>query len=241
MSQEPLRLLLLEGQPGWSEGLLSVLHDHGLRPRPCRHPEDAQQQLAAADAADAADVIVVDLAIGAQSSQHFTAWLHTHGLQQPVVAVGAQLDESSRVQLLESWADAVIAKPFAVPEFVARCRALWRRQQLRQAQERALDPRTHLRHGEVEMVVEEHQVWRSGEPVELTPREFRLLEYLLRHPGQILDRDTLLEQVWGEFCSLELDPKTVDVHVRWLRTKLELDPAAPALITTVRGRGYRLG
>jgi len=77
--------------------------------------------------------------------------------------------------------------------------------------------------------------------VDLTPREFRLLEFFLRHPGQILDRDTLLEQVWGECSSFELDPKTVDVHIRWLRIKLEADPASPTLITTVRGRGYRLG
>jgi len=88
---------------------------------------------------------------------------------------------------------------------------------------------------------EEHRVCRDGVPVALTPREFRLLEHLLRHPGQVFDRVSLLEQVWGEFSALELDPKTVDVHIRWLRAKLEPEPAAPRLIVTVRGRGYQLG
>jgi len=238
VSQEPLRLLVLDGEPGWGDALLASLASHGLAPHHCSDPQQAEACL---QQPDCADLIVVDLAAGAPQSQGFSHWLQAHAQALPVLAVGARLDEHRRVQLLESWADDVLSLPLSLPEFVARCRALWRRQQVRLAQWRDRSPTTRLCHGAIEMLVEEHVVWRAGEPVELTPREFRLLEYLLRHPGQVLDRDTLLERVWGEMSSLELDPKTVDVHVRWLRIKLERDAASPQLITTVRGRGYRLG
>ena len=238
MNQEPIRLLVLDGEPGWGTALLDGLASHGLAPVHCSDPQQAEACL---QQPDGPDLIVVDLAIGAPQSQRFSHWLQQQAQHQPVLAVGSLLDESRRVQLLESWADDVLSLPLCLPEFVARCRALWRRQQLRLAQWRERTPTTRLRYGEIEMLVEEHAVWRAGEPVSLTPREFRLLEYLLRHPGQVLDRDRLLERVWGEMCSLELDPKTVDVHIRWLRIKLERDAASPQLITTVRGRGYRLG
>lgn len=238
MNQEPLRLLVLDGEPGWDAALLEGLACHGLAPVHCSNTQQAQACL---QQPGSADLIVVDLAIGAPQSQRFSHWLQQQTRHQPVLAVGSLLDEARRVQLLESWADDVLPLPLSLPEFVARCRALWRRQQLRLEQWRARNPTTRLSHGEIAMLVEEHAVWRAGEPVSLTPREFRLLEFLLRHPGQVLDRDTLLERVWGEMSSLELDPKTVDVHMRWLRIKLERDAASPQLITTVRGRGYRLG
>jgi two-component system phosphate regulon response regulator PhoB len=238
MSHEPLRLLVLDGEPGWGTALLDGLSSHGLSPLHCSDPQQAEACL---QQPDSPDLIVIDLAIGVPQSQRFSRWLRERSQPQPVLAVGALLDEGRRVQLLESWADDVLNLPLSLPEFVARCRALWRRHQLRLAQWRESTHTTRLRHGEIEMLVEEHAVWRAGEPVSLTPREFRLLEYLLRHPGQVLDRDTLLERVWGEMSSLELDPKTVDVHIRWLRIKLERDAASPQLITTERGRGYRLG
>ena len=75
----------------------------------------------------------------------------------------------------------------------------------------------------------------------LSPREFRLLRFFLEHPSRIWSREQLLARVWGESEAIELDPKTVDVHIRWLRLKLEADPAQPALLTTVRGQGYRCG
>jgi DNA-binding response OmpR family regulator len=82
---------------------------------------------------------------------------------------------------------------------------------------------------------------RNGVEVTLTPREFRLLHFLMAHPGRPWSRDELLRRVWGDLEALVLDPKTVDVHIRWLRLKLETNPSMPQLITTVRGKGYRCG
>lgn len=241
MSQEQLRLLLVEQHAGWAQTLAPALKAKGLETTLCRHVEEACSVLQH----NQADLIVVDLSNGAGATVGAGAdllhWLQAHPPAPPILAVGPRLAEPLRVRLLESWADDVLPLPLAVPEFVARCRALWRRSQLRLQQWQASQPLTRLSHGPIDMIVEEHRVWFAGHAVELTPREFRLLEHLLRHPGKVFDRDTLLEQVWGEFCSLELDPKTVDVHIRWLRLKLEVDPGAPELIKTVRGRGYVLG
>lgn len=237
MSQEPLRLLLLDAQHGWINPLLPMLQANGFALRLCGHLGEACAQLEE----DPADLIVVDLASGLGDGPTLVSWLRSHPPALPVLAVGSLLDEAARVQLLESWADDVMPLPLALAEFSARCRALKRRFQLRRDRWQAKQPTTWLRHERLEMLVEEHRVWCCDQPVQLTPREFRLLEHFLRYPGQVFDRDTLLERVWGESSSLELDTKTVDVHIRWLRRKLEVDPDAPVLITTVRGRGYRLG
>ena len=98
-----------------------------------------------------------------------------------------------------------------------------------------------LSHGPLEMMVEEHQVRRDSELVSLSPREFRLLRFLLEHPGRIWHREELLSRVWGELEALDFDPRTVDVHIHWLRLKLEADPPQPALPPTVGGQGYRCG
>ena len=136
---------------------------------------------------------------------------------------------------LEDGADDVLPSPFGLAECLARCRALVRRHQLGAESSHA------LRCGQVSMLVEEHRVCRDGAEVSLSPREFRLLHFFLKHPRRIWSRDELLARVWGESEAVELDPKTVDVHIRWLRLKLEENPAQPSLITTVRGHGYRCG
>lgn len=238
MSLGPLRLLLVDAEPAWAHALQPMLSERGLLVQHCNLKEgvfNLQNQ------SEAVDLIVVDLGLGTQRCQQLAQSLGRSPRRPPLLAVGPVLNEPRRVRLLESWADDVLALPLSVPEFAARCRALWRRHQLRLDQLHQRIRQTVLRHGGLELWVEEHRVCRDGVAVDLTPREFRLLEHLLRHQGQTFDRATLLEQVWGEFSSLELDPKTVDVHIRWLRTKLEPDPAEPQLITTVRGRGYRLG
>ncbi len=105
------------------------------------------------------------------------------------------------------------------------------------ALERAHPTADVLRAGDLEVDVSRHEVRRAGREIALRPREFLLLEYLMRHPGQVLSRDRILERVWGYTYGGET--RTVDVHVRWLREKVEADPAQPQHIRTVRGFGYR--
>jgi two-component system response regulator MtrA len=148
----------------------------------------------------------------------------------PVVMLTARTDTPDIVAGLELGADDYVTKPFALPELVARVRAVLRRG--RPAEQPAL-----LRRGDLEIDEAAFRATRGGRDLALTATEFRLLAELARRPGQVFTRELLLEQVWGyEYLG---DSRLVDVAVQRLRAKLEDDPARPALITTVRGVGYR--
>ena len=122
-------------------------------------------------------------------------------------------------------------------ELLARVGALLRRDELSREAGGGATGGPVLRGGGIELRVEAHEVRRDGAPVALRPKEFELLEYLMRHPGHALSRDTILERVWGyEFGG---GTRTVDVHMRWLREKLERDPSIPRHLQTVRGVGYK--
>jgi two-component system phosphate regulon response regulator PhoB len=146
-------------------------------------------------------------------------------------------DEQARAALLDAGADDVLVRPFGLREFVARCRALVRRTKRRELARRAQDPTQLLRSGTLLLYRQECRVTLDGMEVSLTPREWKLLEYFMLHPGRAFSRDQLIEQVWGpDYCG---DNKSVDVHVLWLRRKLEADPRQPQRFITVRGIGYR--
>jgi two-component system, OmpR family, response regulator MprA len=148
----------------------------------------------------------------------------------PVVILTARDAVSDRVRGLDAGADDYVIKPFSLDELLARVRSTLRRASLR-------DQGHLLRAGDVVLDTAARTVTRAGEPVGLTRREFDLLECLLRHPGQVLDRATLLADVWGyDFLG---GSNVVDVYVRYLRRKIER-PGAPPLIDTVRGIGYAL-
>lgn len=224
MSQrQPPRLLLLE-LPATEESLAGPLEAGGLRVQCCLSAEQASALLGSDPLID---LVVVNAQLAEPQLRGLCA--AAAGVAVPVLLVSGQ----EPVRALEAGADAVLSPPPGMGEVVARCRALVRRRRL-------LRPSV-LRWGAIEMVVEEHEVRRDGRPLKLSPREFRLLQFLLEHPGRIWSREELLRRVWGECEGPSLDPKTVDVHIRWLRLKLEDDPARPGLIRTVRGQGYRLG
>jgi two-component system phosphate regulon response regulator PhoB len=136
---------------------------------------------------------------------------------------------------LEVGADDYLGKPFGMRELVARCRALLRRRS-RSGTETGKEA---LRFDGITLYPDECRVTRDGREINLSPKEYRLLEVFLQSPRRVWSRDKLLERVWGiDFMG---DSKTVDVHIRWLREKLETNPSAPEYITTVRGFGYRFG
>ena len=154
----------------------------------------------------------------------------------PILMLTARDDEVDKVVGLELGADDYVTKPFSVRELLARVRAMLRRVQMLQPADAGPAPRV-LQAGEVSVNLDEHRVYRAGQPLQLKPREFDLLAFLVQRPGRVFTREQLLSQVWEyEYAG---DSRTVDVHVRWLREKIEADPSHPTLIETVRGVGYR--
>jgi DNA-binding response OmpR family regulator len=153
-----------------------------------------------------------------------------------IIMLTARGQELDRVMGLEIGADDYVVKPFSFRELIARLRAALRRRQLDRGEASVVEDRLVV--GEIDLDRAARLVWRAGRPVSLTHREFDLLALLMQHPGRALPRQELLDRVWGE--GWIGDPRTLDVHVRWLREKLEDDPSVPRHILTVRGYGYRL-
>ena len=151
----------------------------------------------------------------------------------PILMLTAKGEEIDRVVGLEVGADDYVTKPFSMRELMARVRAMLRRPRTA-ANGRLAEP---LRSGSLEVDVEAHQAMLNGEELRLKPREFDLLALFMRNPGRAFTRDQVLEHLWGhDYIG---DIRTVDVHVRWLREKIEADPSTPARIITIRGVGYR--
>ena len=150
----------------------------------------------------------------------------------PIIMLSARGDELDKVLGLELGADDYITKPFSIREFRSRVRALLRRAQLPAVSRRDLIERDGL-----EIDIPRRSVAIDGRPVQLTYVEFELLRTLAANPGRVFTRQALLEALWGS--SAYREPRTIDVHVRHLREKLEQDPREPELILTVRGVGYR--
>ncbi len=148
----------------------------------------------------------------------------------PVIMLTARGEEADRVRGLNSGADDYVVKPFSPAELIARLRAVMRRAQPASAED-------VLRFGDLAMDLIAHRVTRKEQPIHLGPTEFRLLRFLLQHPGRVFSREQLLDQVWGHEVYVEV--RTVDVHIRRLRRALNIKKA-PDLIRTVRAAGYAL-
>ena len=176
------------------------------------------------------DVIIVDRMLPFLDGLAVVQALRAQGATTPILILSALAQADDRVKGLRAGGDDYLTKPFAFAELLARIDVLQRRTAVN-------DAPTRLRAGDLEVDLVSRKVTRGGKPVELTAREFRLLEYLLRHAGQVVTRTMLLENVWD----LHFDPQTnvIDVHVSRLRQALDQDGGAP-LIHTVRGTGYVL-
>ena len=184
------------------------------------------------------DLIVLDLMLPRMSGLDVCRLIRNEQ-PVPILILTARDSEQDVISGLEVGADDYVTKPFSMRELRARVNSLLRRDGLsRDAGPRADGPPVDvLAAGNLVLDVGRHEVRKAGTEVTLRPREFLLLEYLMRHPGQVLSRDLILERVWGYTYAGE--SRTVDVHVRWLREKLEDEPSSPRHIETVRGFGYR--
>ncbi len=176
------------------------------------------------------DLVVLDLMLPGLDGLSFCRIVRKEQAT-PIIMLTARGSEIDRIMGLESGADDYIVKPFSLGEFLARVRAV-----LRRAPTDTLHS-DRLESGDLMVDLTARRVYVSGGEIKLSHKELDLLVALVRNKGMVLSRDLLLEQVWGhDFVG---DDRTVDVHVRWLREKIEPDPSEPARIITVRGVGYR--
>ncbi|HEY4668690.1 MAG TPA: response regulator transcription factor [Tepidiformaceae bacterium] len=181
---------------------------------------------------EAPDLIVLDLMLPGVDGMQVTRLLR-RDMDVPIIMLTALGGERDRVAGLDSGADDYLTKPFGMRELLARVRALLRRSGSK-AQPVAEVQRVVSRDLEVDL--ERHEFRRAGRVLALKPKEFELLLFFVQHPGRVFSREQILNEVWGhDFYG---GARTVDVHVRWLRQKIEDDPATPERIRTVRGSGY---
>lgn len=182
------------------------------------------------------DLVILDLMLPGMDGLDVCRHLRRESAV-PVLMLSALGEEVDKVVGLELGADDYLTKPFSMRELLARVKALLRRVELLRA-EAPGEPARVLTAGNLTVDLDQHRAAVGSRPLTLKPKEFDLLAHLVRSPGRVHTRDSLLQQVWGyEYAG---DTRTVDVHIRWLREKIETDPSNPKRIETVRGVGYRL-
>ncbi|MBE9010587.1 response regulator transcription factor [Pseudanabaenaceae cyanobacterium LEGE 13415] len=234
------RILVVDDEHLIRDTIALTLSDEGYEVMTAVDGREALEILQAAlnqesDQSTMPDLIILDLMLPYVNGLDICRWMRREGNNVPILMLSAKGSETDRVVGLEVGADDYLTKPFGMRELVARCRALLRRHQQFQATQAV----PTLQYQDVTIYPQECRVTVRGEVVNFSPKEFKLLELFLRHPKRVWSRDQLLEKIWGhDFIG---ESKTVDVHIRWLREKLELDPSNPQYLVTVRGFGYRFG
>jgi two-component system response regulator RegX3 len=220
------RVLIVEDEPDLADPLAYLLRREGYE---VEIAEDGALALTAFRERGA-DILLLDLMLPGMPGTEVCRQIRQTS-NVPVIMVSAKDDEVDKVVGLELGADDYVTKPYSPRELVARIRAV-----LRRGTEPDLAPQT-LEAGPVRMDVDRHVVTVDGRPVSLPLKEFELLEMLLRNSGRVLTRMQLIDRVWGS--DYVGDTKTLDVHVKRLRAKIEPDPATPRYLLTVRGLGYK--
>jgi two-component system response regulator RegX3 len=222
------RVLIVEDEESFADPLAFLLRKEGFTTAVAATGQDALEEFDR----NGADIVLLDLMLPGMSGTDVCKALRTRSAV-PVIMVTARDSEIDKVVGLELGADDYVTKPYSARELIARVRAV-----LRRGGEPAEDGTPGvLAAGPVRMDVERHVVSVSGNHVALPLKEFDLLEYLLRNVGRVLTRGQLIDRVWG--ADYVGDTKTLDVHVKRLRGKVEADPGAPKHLVTVRGLGYK--
>ena len=231
MPERPQSILVIEDDPAVAEALVEGIGDEGYDVRweatgagGVAHARDRSPQL-----------IVLDVRLPDGSGFDFCRQMRRLGLRQPILMLTVQVDEVDKVLGLEMGADDYLTKPYRLRELIARIRSL-----LRRAYGELASTEADIVYA-ADLTIDRTRatVTRDGRTVNLTPTEFRLLVFLAQHPGQVFSRGQLIENVWGGDAGF-YDDKTVSVHVRRLREKIEAEPGDPRIVLTVPGLGYRL-
>lgn len=175
------------------------------------------------------DLVILDIMLPGRSGFDLCRTIRKDSAT-PILFVSARADEADRVKGLELGADDYMVKPFNLSEMAARVKAILRRSTGEAVQET-------IERGNLRIDPRSHEVTLDGEILSLSPKEFALLSFFAKNPGQVFSREALLDRVWGRDAFVSA--RTVDVHVRWLRTRIERDPNSPIRLLTLRGVGYK--
>jgi DNA-binding response OmpR family regulator len=187
------------------------------------------------------DLLILDLMLPGMDGIEIARTLRQE-MNTPILMLTARDDEIDRVVGLEVGADDYMTKPFSLRELQARVKAMLRRvrlirEEIGLKQQEEVSGNPPLVFDNISLDDERHVVLINAQPLDLKPKEYSLLKFFMENPGKVFSRDQLLREIWGwDFTG---ESRTVDVHVRWLRQKIEVDPARPSRIVTIRGTGYR--
>ncbi len=221
---DPMRILVIEDEAAIVRTLERGLGAHGYTVISADNGEDGARLAAT----EPVDVVLLDIALPGLDGHQTLARLRAQRRDLPILMLTARDDVTNKVSALEAGADDYLTKPFALEELVARIRAMTRRSD--QARSSVLEA------GDIKLDLLSRRCWRQETAIELSSREFALLEYFLRHSGRLLTRQQILSAIW----EYDFDPESnvVDVYVRYLRRKIDRD-GETSRITTLRGMGYR--
>jgi two-component system response regulator RegX3 len=223
------KILIVEDEASFSEALEFLLGKEGFSVVTAANGAEAMRKFDQGGI----DLVLLDLMIPEVSGTEVCRQIRAKS-RVPIIMLTAKDSEVDKVVGLEIGADDYVTKPYSARELVARIRAV-----LRRLSGEGIDSESGVMSvGSVRMDVERHQVSVNGIPVSLPLKEFELLEFLMRNAGRVLTRMQLIDRVWGS--DYVGDTKTLDVHIKRLRAKIEVDPANPTLIQTVRGLGYKM-
>jgi DNA-binding response OmpR family regulator len=225
----PDRIMLVEDDSSLAAAVGYALEQEGFKVEALA---DGACALSAFQAAPPG-LVILDLMLPGLSGWQLLSAFRRSG-DTPVIILTARVEEADRVAGLEMGADDYVTKPFSMRELVARVRVALRRR--REPDPAPAEP-SAVAVGEVMVDLSSHEVTVAGRPVSCSPKEYDLLVYLMRSPGRVRSRGEILRAVWGQEDFL--DERTVYVHIRWLREKIESDPAHPQRLLTVHGVGYK--
>jgi DNA-binding response OmpR family regulator len=219
------RLLIIEDDPALLRGLKDTFAAKGCEVISAVEGEEGLNLALSMQP----DLVLLDIMLPKMNGYEVCREIREHGLQMPIILLTAKGQEEDIVLGLNLGADDYVTKPFKIRELVARANAFLRR--------RKIQPTDICRFGDYQLNLASRKLFRSSKEVELTAKEFRMLEYFTTRPGRALTRRDILNAVWGN--SVMVTPRSVDRCVTTLRGKIEMDPSSPAFIQTIRDIGYR--
>ena len=228
MSPQPARILLVDDEQSVQKLLSYPLRKEGYEVVPALDGEEALERCRVQNF----DLIVLDVMLPKLDGFNVCRQIRAQS-STPIIMLTAKAEEFDKVLGLELGADDYITKPFSMREFRSRVKAVLRRSDLLREEQRDEEP---LAAGDLNIDFAKRTVEIRGEPVRLTYVEFEILSILARNPGRVFSRTMILDRLWGD--SSYRDPRTIDVHIRHLREKIERDPKEPEFLFTVRGVGY---